>query len=787
MASDLMRLSGINSGYDTEAMIEKMMSTYQTKIDTQNKKLQKLQWQQEAYRDITSKLSTFKSKYFDILKRDTYLMSPTSFSKFKSTITNKNNPDRASGLNVTTSSNSVEGNYKLKVEQLATASTRTGKVLDSTGFSLNIDKAISTSEYTEKENGDREYKFELDVKVGDVTKTIEFGATLSGDDKTTFKSDLLNNLNSEFDKAFGTADGTKQFVAATDNGDGTFGFDIGGNAAVIVTEKTGNFGLSRPSEKIAIATQSAVTGTNSIAVNINGVVKNVSFEGVSETYFDSRDQIGNTAIRNEYNQLKLAAYRKENKLSSSAPVTQEQLDNYTYSSAQAAKDKNSAAITSALNSAYSSEGVRFTIDGSYITAKKGGENIEFSLTATSGGTLGLQKGSVTNRFTDKTRLSTLGIAANADGKYEMTINGKEISVGSKATIADLVSAVNNSGAGVTMTYSKMENKFVITANDFGNGGDVDIDDTDSLAGALGLVGTGSQYELGQNARFTLNGIEVYHNSNSYTTDGTTFDFSEAELGTEITVGISKDYTDVKQAIKDFVNDYNQLIDDVYNYIGTAPKRDSKNNLYEPLTDAQKEEMDDKEIEKWENAAKVGVLYNDSTVSTIMSKMRMAIYSAVEMDDGSKLGLYNMGIKTISSRTDSDGARRGKLEIDEEALDKALSENPDAVVKLFTDADTGVMNKVNNIIDDAISTTRVSGNTVRGSLIRKAGKETGITAKNNAIYRQMEQVNKRIATLQDLYNTKEDYWWSVFTNLEKAMSDLNSQSNYLSSYLGTSTQ
>lgn len=787
MANDIMRLSGINSGYDTESMIEKMMSSYQTKIDNQNKKLQKLQWKQEAYRDITSKLTAFKSKYFDILKRDSYLMSPTSFSKFKSTITNKANPDRTSGLKVSTTSSSVEGNYKLKVEQLATASTRTGKVLEPAGFSLDIDKAISSSEYTTNADGDREYKFEMDVRVGDVTKTIEFGATLksNGDgtfDDATFKTDLLDTLNTKFNDSFGTSDGTNQFIKAKDNGDGTFGFETSGNAAVILTEKTGNFGLSRPSEKIAIATQAAVTGTNSIAVNINGTVKNVNFQGVSEKYFDSRNQAGNGAILNEYNQLKAAAYRKDNKLSADATVTQEQLDNYTYTSTQAAKDKNAAAISSALNSAYSSEGVTFNIDGSYISATKGGENIEFSLTATSGGTLGLQKGTVTNRFTDKDRLSALGIATNADGKYEMTVNGKKISVGAKATISDLVSAVNNSGAGVTMTYSKMENKFVITANDLGNGGDVDIDSSDALAGALGLVGAGSNYELGQNAKFELNGITVYHNSNSYTTDGTTFDFSEAELDTELTVGISKDYTDIKQSIKDFVKDYNQLIDDIYNYVGTAPKRDAKNRLYEPLTDAEKEEMDDKEIEKWENYAKQGVLYNDSTVSSIMSKMRMAIYSGVTLDDGSKFGLFNMGIKTVSGLTDSEGAKRGKLEIDEDALDKAFAENPEAVTKLFTDPEGGVMKQISNIIDDAISTSRLKGDVVKGSLIRKAGLESGSTSKNNAIYREMEQINKRIATLQDRYDSKEEYWWSVFTNLEKMMSDLNSQSSYMSGFL-----
>ena len=80
MASDIMRLAGISSGYNTEAMIEQMMSSYQTKIDTQQKKLTKLSWKQEAYRDITTKLTDFKGKYFDILNKKSYLMSPTAFS-----------------------------------------------------------------------------------------------------------------------------------------------------------------------------------------------------------------------------------------------------------------------------------------------------------------------------------------------------------------------------------------------------------------------------------------------------------------------------------------------------------------------------------------------------------------------------------------------------------------------------------------------------------------------------------------------------------------------------------
>ena len=194
-------------------------------------------------------------------------------------------------------------------------------------------------------------------------------------------------------------------------------------------------------------------------------------------------------------------------------------------------------------------------------------------------------------------------------------------------------------------------------------------------------------------------------------------------------------------------------------------------------------MSEDEIEKWEKAAKTGVLYNDSTVSGIMSQIRIAMYNSVTLDDGSRFGLYNMGISVVKSMNDSEGARRGKLTIDEEALDKAFETNPEAITKLFTDPETGIMKQISNNIDNAISTTRVTSNTVKGSLIRKAGLESGSTSKNNEIYRQMEQINKRISTLQDRYTAKEDYWWSVFTNLEKMMSDMNSQSSYMAGFLG----
>ena len=164
----------------------------------------------------------------------------------------------------------------------------------------------------------------------------------------------------------------------------------------------------------------------------------------------------------------------------------------------------------------------------------------------------------------------------------------------------------------------------------------------------------------------------------------------------------------------------------------------------------------------------------------MSQIRTSLYGNVTLDDGSKFGLYNMGIKTVSmTGASSDDFMHGKLELDEDKLNEAFEKNPDAVAKLFTDTENGIMSKVNTALDNAVRTT----GKVKGSLINKAGTKSGSSSKDNYIYRQMESVKKRITQLQDRYDSKEDYWWKVFTNLEKVMGDLNDQSSYMANYLG----
>lgn len=800
MAVSNLRLGGITSGFDTEAMVTQLLSSYQTRIDKQSQKITKLSWQQSAYQDITKKITEFKNTYFDVLKRDTYLMSPSTFNKFKADVTATSNADTA-GLTVSTTSNSSSGSYKIKLNQAAKASTAQGNSITSGNFKLDLDKALSSASGEVKTNDDGSktwtMNFALDVQVGGIRKTISFSADalLGADgnvaDKDAAKSSIIDSLNQKLQESFGYSGKTSGATGATDaNGkewflqaklgsDGKAEFQVGGNASVSVAENKGNFGLAQPKEKVAISTGSVVTGVNAFQVEIGGKNVSVAFNGVSSTYYDSKGQTGNEAILAEYKELKTAAYRKSYNLADNEIVSDEQLEKFTYSNEQAAKDKNAASIKEALKGV---AGYTFNFDGTYVTAAdSNGNSVDFSMTSVEGGTLGLTKASASNKINSGSTLSDLGFKPEADGTYKLNINGTEISLDKKSTISSMMSAVNKSAAGVTMTYSSLTNSFTLESKEFGGTGKVEVGDT-SLGRSLGLVddnGTVGASE-GQNAIFEINGQEVYLNDNTYTLDGNTFTFNDnMTIGETYTVNIAKDSTTVKDALKKFVESYNKLIDDVYGYIGKSPAKDDDGNTYEPLTNAEKDEMSEDEITKWEEKAKQGVLYNDSTVSTVMSQMRSALYTSVTLDDGSKFGIYNLGIKTSS-----EWSEHGKLQIDENAFDKAFENNEDAIIKLFTDSDTGMMKKLNSVIDGAVKSSGAAN--TRGTLVRKAGKADSSVTTDSTIYKEMVKMQDRLKELQDRYDTKEEYWWKVFTNMETAMADLNSQTSYISSYLGTGT-
>ena len=71
MASNRIQMLGINSGMDTESIVNALLQPYQNKIDVQNQKQTKLEWKQDAWKDLNTKVSSFFNNYVSKLRMST--------------------------------------------------------------------------------------------------------------------------------------------------------------------------------------------------------------------------------------------------------------------------------------------------------------------------------------------------------------------------------------------------------------------------------------------------------------------------------------------------------------------------------------------------------------------------------------------------------------------------------------------------------------------------------------------------------------------------------------------
>ena len=214
-----------------------------------------------------------------------------------------------------------------------------------------------------------------------------------------------------------------------------------------------------------------------------------------------------------------------------------------------------------------------------------------------------------------------------------------------------------------------------------------------------------------------------------------------------------------------MDDYNKLITDLNTELSTKRPK-SNNSYYEPLTDEQKDEMTEKQIENWEEKAKTGLLYADSTISATLTKVR----SALNVRTADNFSLYDMGITVSSNYKDN-----GKLIIDESKLRAAFDSNPDKIQELFTDSEKGLGVTLEKAIDSAISTKRDN----LGSLTSLAGIANTSTQSENTISKQIDTFNTVIAKLKESYQDEIERYWSKFTTLETMMAKYNSQASLFS--------
>lgn len=350
-------------------------------------------------------------------------------------------------------------------------------------------------------------------------------------------------------------------------------------------------------------------------------------------------------------------------------------------------------------------------------------------------------------------------------------------------IYDVVNEINAADLGINASYDADLNRFFLTTS---TGADqmikVTNDSNNFLSDAVGdgsgnklklAIVTGAAYN-GEDAQVKLGDATFNMASNTFTINGMTFNLkdepSDPSSPIMVDITVTQDTDRVFNSIKEFVDTYNETIGKIYDKLKEERYWD-----YPPLTDAQKEEMSDKQIELWEEKARSGLLSNDSLLNSVVSKIRMSASSIVSGLSGYD-SLAEIGITTKSYEY------LGQMEIDEDKLKEALSKDIDGVMKLFTnsssvDGEKGIAVRIYDEVVNGID--RISD---------RAGSSSSFSLVDNSfIGKKLKYIDEKIDEWEERLAEIEDRYWRQFTVMEKAINQMNMQSAWLAQQLGLAGQ
>lgn len=379
-----------------------------------------------------------------------------------------------------------------------------------------------------------------------------------------------------------------------------------------------------------------------------------------------------------------------------------------------------------------------------------------------------------------------GLTFDDNGNLTFSINSKNFTFSKSTTLLDMMSTINgDSDAKVNIMYDESTDKFKITAKQLGTGDNIKITQSGgNFFDGASMISTGSPVtNQGRDAVVIIDGETLVRSSNTVTVNGVTYTLLKESAVTQ-TISLKQDVESIYNNIKNFIEKYNEIIENINKKL---TEKYDKN--YPPLTDEQKAVMNEKDIEKWEEKAKTGLLRNDRLLENIVVNIRMALYDSIK---GVSTTLAGIGISSTSYHD------KGKLRIDEARLKEAIQNDPDGVMNLFCKQsasypsyertlssderkvryeEQGLAYRIYDIIEDNISTFRDNFGK-KGLLLERAGIEDDMTEFSNAISDQIKQKDALIETLMDKLYRKEEMYYAKFAAMERILAQMNSQSAWL---------
>lgn len=779
---------GLASGIDRDALIEQMTARTTSKITAKKQAMTKLEWKRDAYRSISNKIIDLQDNYLSysatkslknsdfFAKNQVSVQGDPDYTKYISATGNADTASRVSVLGVNklaTSATLISGekktdsaitlggisasdfsNKEIKTSNLSGTKLTFGTYsITDKQFTTEATFTFPTSYEKKLDNGKTEtvtidYTASSDKIVEQLNEALDSQGFLGKDGKSGIKF-TLNGDQIQISQTPSITDKGKSYVIrGTSSALKSLGFNSGNMNQDEIDNGISlkEFNDHTSSFEAAAITKQPLSGYlkgKSISVSYGGQTKNIELIGDKEEIKD-------------FKAFKDSLQNKLDKAFGSGKVTvgEGQNGSLTFT----AKDnKQTLQISADSKELQNALGITSTQSNKISTGSSLWENRV---------KLGLGK------YNTKEELN--------DALKNFTVNGAKIdNITADTTVDGLLTAINNNkDAGVTAIYLGSENKFVLSSNEKGEGRKITLGaDPNDTADAANLIFGGVSTD-GTDGEMSIlyNGVQttITSSSNTFSIDGldiratNTFNTGSATAEGGVSFTASADTEKVTETVKKFIEAYNAMIDEVRTQATTKP-----DSNYKPLTDDQKNEMNETSIKNWEDKAKEGILYNSSALKDL-DNATQGIFSSMMINGVSYDDLEKIGISFSDDYTAG-----GKIVFDEEKFKTAMDSDPEKVSDLFTGTH-GIVNTIDSTLSTYATRYASKNGNSYGVLIEEAGSEKlSLTLTNNSIYKELKDMQETITNLQSQLSTEQDRYISQFTQMERLINQMNSQSSYLS--------
>lgn len=776
------RLSGMSSGLDTEALVSALVSGYRTQKDNLVKAQTKLQWKQDKWNTMNTKIYSFY----------TGSLSTSRFSKNynlkKAKISNSNY------ASVDASTSAVTGTQSLKVKKLATAGYLTGGVIHADSSKTDSTKIKGDTKLSEISGMGSGSTGKLEVTAEGKTTSIQLS-----DDMTV--NNLIVQLKSAGVNASFDETNQRFFISSKTSG----------------TEHEFSFTASDANGKTALAAlgmaDTSIDNIDNIIAPYKNIVNNTSYvDDAAKNRYNSDVSSFNSNVGTYLSNIKSATesltvdkYKEEyitgfmntagedgsgiaaarKNLSDAMSKLEEELKDDTLSEdAKAEKQSRLQAIKGVIS---------LTNDTStYDTAKKLQESnaseiksLESTIESNTKSITDMYKeagfgdASDTTYTIDKTNgkliiaNSTMAQYVGTDGKIDTEKYTYDMAAA--ATSGDASSKIN-SYKTEAQEYLDYANKMVSAYNVVKSATSDSDKATAEYKTALSTLGVTSDTSgssakriYAEDSEIELNGATFTNNTNTFSINGLTITATALTGDNEVTISTENDVDGIYDSIKSFISDYNSLIKEIDTAYNAASAKG-----YEPLTSDEKSAMTDDQVKEWEEKIKTSLLRRDSTLSSISNTMKTDMLRSFNIN-GKAYSLSSFGISTAGYFSSGDN-EKGVLHIDgdsddstsasnEDKLKAAIANDPDAVISFFSQL-------ADNLYTDL-------GKKMQGTTMRSTFK----VYNDKEMAKEYSDYTTKIKDKETEISTWEDYYYNKFSKMESALATLNSQQSSLSGYFG----